>query len=143
MVLSKREGLVEIDKLIHPGSQLSEDAIFALKKQEHDYLIARVGLQGTLWGAWACLIVIGLIILSPWLINKTVVDGWQVVAIVAIMMGAVVFYGTFIFKRALTASGTFGKSVFTVATPVETEEKKEVAAKAAASKIQPPLPPMD
>jgi hypothetical protein len=30
----------------------------ALAKLEHDHQLARLGLQGTLWGAWAALIAI-------------------------------------------------------------------------------------
>jgi len=72
-----------------------------LKAQEHDYLIARVGLQGTLLGAFGCLVIIGLIVASPAFIAHPVIEGWQIVTIVLAMVGAIVFYGTFIFKRAL------------------------------------------
>lgn len=115
--MSEREGLIDVDKLIQPGRELSEDTVLLLKKQEHDYLIARVGLQGTLWGAWACLIVIALIVLSPTFTARNVVEGWQVVTIVVAMVSAIVFYGTFIFKRALTAGGNIGNTAFSVVTP--------------------------
>jgi len=36
--------------LLQPGRGLSEETVILLKKQEQDYLIARVGLQGILWG---------------------------------------------------------------------------------------------
>ena len=72
-----REGLSELQHLIQPGRELSEEAITRMKKQEHDYLIARIGLQGTLWGAWACLIVIVLIVVSPTFTSRNVVEGWK------------------------------------------------------------------
>jgi hypothetical protein len=115
--MSAREGLIDVEKLIQPGRELSEETVLLLKKQEHDYLIARIGLQGTLWGAWACLIVIVLIVISPSFTTRNVVEGWQIVTIVIAMVSAIVFYGTFIFKRALTATGTIGKTAFSVATP--------------------------
>jgi hypothetical protein len=114
--MTEREGLI-VDKLIQPGRELSEETIILLQKQEHDYLIARVGLQGTLWGACGCLIVIVLIVGSQSLMAQNVIEGWQIVTIVATMVGAIVFYGTFIFKGALTATGAFGKTAFSVATP--------------------------
>jgi hypothetical protein len=115
--MSGREGLIEADKLISPGRELSEETILLLKKQEYDYLIARVGLQGTLWGAWACLAVIGLIIVSPIFATRNIVEGWQIVTIVVTMVGAIVFYGTFIFKRALNATGAIGTTRFSVTAP--------------------------
>ena len=123
--MGEREGLIELDKLIQPGRQLSEEAIIILKKQEHDYLIARIGQQGTLWGAWACLIVIVLIVISPAFTTRNVVEGWQIVTIVVAMVAAIVFYGTFVFKRALTATGTVGQTAFTVATPQILEQVKK------------------
>ncbi len=115
--MSKREGLIEADQLLQPGRELSEDAIIRLKKQEHDYLIARIGLQGTLWGAWACLIVIVLIVISPAFTTRKVVEGWEVVAIVIAMVSSIVFYGTFIFKRALNVTGDFARMKFGALTP--------------------------
>ena len=44
--MAAREGLIDVDKLIQPGRELSEETVILLKKQEHDYLIARIGLQG-------------------------------------------------------------------------------------------------
>jgi hypothetical protein len=115
--MSKREGLIEAEQLIQPGRELSEDAIIRLKKQEHDYLIARVGLQGTLWGAWACLIVIVLIVVSPAFTTRNVVEGWEIVAIVVAMVGSIVFYGTFIFQRALNVIGDLKTMKFGAETP--------------------------
>jgi hypothetical protein len=112
--MAAREGLIDVDKLIQPGRELSEETILLLKKQEHDYLIARIGLQGTLWGAWACLIVIVLLVVWPAFAPRNVVEGWEIVTIVIAMVGAIVFYGTFIFKRALTATAKMGEMDFSV-----------------------------
>ena len=114
--MAEREGLIEFEKLIRSGQELSEETVLLLKKQEHDYLIARVGLQGTLWGAWACLVVILLIVLSPAFTARSILEGWQVVAVVGIMVCAIVFYGTFIFKRALTGKATIGDTVISLET---------------------------
>jgi hypothetical protein len=110
--MSEREGLIKTGELIQPGQTLSEDAIVRLKKQELDYLIARVGLQGTLWGAWACLVVIVLIVLSPTFTERNIIEGWEIVAIVAVMVVSIVFYGAFIFDRALTTSAKMGPNEF-------------------------------
>src|SRR5438477_13181906 len=48
--MAYKEGLIDVDKLLQPGRELSEQTVILLKKQEHDFLIARIGLQGTLWG---------------------------------------------------------------------------------------------
>src|SRR5580704_11438703 len=114
--MAEREGLIEIDKLIHPGQEVSEETVLLLKKQEHDYLIARIGLQGTLWGAWGCLIVIVLIVISPAFTTRNILEGWQIVAMTGIMVSAIVFYGTFIFKRALTGTATIGGMVISLET---------------------------
>jgi len=47
--MAYKEGLIDVDKLLQPGRELSEQTVILLKKQEHDFLIARIGLQGTLW----------------------------------------------------------------------------------------------
>jgi hypothetical protein len=64
-----REGLLDSRLVISKGRQLSEETIIALKKLERDYLVARLGLKGTLTGACGCLIVIVIIIVSPMLIT--------------------------------------------------------------------------
>jgi hypothetical protein len=99
-----REGLLDSRLLISEGRQLSEETIIALKKLERDYLVAQLGLKGTLTGACGCLIVIVLIIVSPMFIARNLVGGWQVVAIVVSMVVSVVLYGAFIFERSLTMS---------------------------------------
>ena len=45
-----RERLIENNRYIADGREISELAIVQIKKLEHDYLIARLGLQGTLRG---------------------------------------------------------------------------------------------
>jgi hypothetical protein len=112
--MSGREGLIKTDELIELAKTLDGAAIVQLKKQELDYLIARVGLQGTLWGAWACLIAIVMIVVSPTFTSRSLLDGWQLVAIVAVMVISVVFYGAFIFQRALKADGSVGSSRFSL-----------------------------
>jgi hypothetical protein len=102
---SEREGLLQLDVLVREKQDiLSDETILLLQKQEHDYLIARVGLQGTLWGAWACCAALVLIVVSSGFSSEHIVSGWQIVAIVGAMVLAIVYYGTFIFKRALNTS---------------------------------------
>lgn len=99
---SEREGLLQLDVLVREKQAiLSDEAILLLQKQEHDYLIARVGLQGTLWGAWACCAALVLIVVASGFSSEHIISGWQIVAIVGAMVLAIVYYGTFIFKRAL------------------------------------------
>jgi hypothetical protein len=125
--MSEREGLIKTDELIELAKTLDEAAIVQLKKQELDYLIARVGLQGTLWGAWACLIVVTLIVLSPTFTSRNIIEGWQIVAIVGVMVVSVVFYGAFIFQRALKADGAVGSTKFSLGTATITGKARAAA----------------
>ena len=90
--------------------RISEDAYIALKKLEYDHALARVGLQGTLWGAWAALFTLLVIVLMPVFSSKTVVDGWKVVALVAVFVIPVMFYGSFVFSHALKISAKIDKT---------------------------------
>lgn len=80
---------------------LSEQAIVELKKLEYDHLLASKGLNGTLYGACASLLAIIALIFAPTITQRDIVTGWQLVCIVGFLGGAVVFYGAFIFNRAL------------------------------------------
>jgi hypothetical protein len=80
---------------------LSEQAVIQLQKLEYDHLLASKGLNGTLYGAWASLFAIIVLIFAPMVTERDIVTGWQLVAIVGFLAGAVVFYGAFIFNRAL------------------------------------------
>jgi hypothetical protein len=131
--MAEREGLIKTDELIELTKTVSEEGIVQLKKQELDYLVARVGLQGTLWGAWACLVVIVLIVLSPTFTSRNIIEGWQTVAIVAVMVVSVVFYGAFIFQRALKAGGRFGSTDFSLETPLTAKVPKPMPKSASAS----------
>src|SRR3954453_7052377 len=102
----EREGLLDNTKLIQDGRELSEEAIISLKKLEYDYLIARVGLQGTLWGTWAALAALVIIVLSPMFTTRNVVSGSGLVVIVVVMVVAIVAYGAFIFDRALSVTAS-------------------------------------
>jgi hypothetical protein len=99
--MSKSEGLIDGDKLIPPGTNLSEPTIIRLKKQELDYLLAHSCLRGTLAGALLCLLVIALIVASPTFTTRNIIQGWEIVAIVIAMIVSIVIYGVFIFNRAL------------------------------------------
>ena len=83
---------------------LSEQAQIAFKKLEYDHLIGRLALRGTLWGAWAALFTIVLIVFAPIVTKKDIVDGWQLVSIVGLVVVAVVAYGAYVFNRALNVS---------------------------------------
>lgn len=76
----------------------------ALAKLEYDYQIARLGLQGTLWGAWASLIAIVAIVAVQVITERYVVQDWAFATMVATIVLSVTFYGAFIFDRALTIS---------------------------------------
>jgi hypothetical protein len=75
-----------------------------------DYQLARLGLQGTLWGAWASLIAIVAIVALQVATNRYVLQGWPLAAMVIAIVVAVTFYGSFIFNKALSISGNVSKS---------------------------------
>jgi hypothetical protein len=81
---------------------LSEQAIVELQRLDYNHQLASKGLNGTLFGACASVLAILVLIFAPAITGVQVVDGWQLVAIVAMLGAAVVFYGAFIFNRALS-----------------------------------------
>jgi hypothetical protein len=81
---------------------LSEQAIVELQKLDYNHQLAAKGLNGTLFGACASVLAILVLIFAPAVTGVHTVDGWQLVAIVALLGAAVVFYGAFIFNRALS-----------------------------------------
>jgi hypothetical protein len=89
---------------------LSEDAYIALRKLEYEHSLARLGLQGTLWGAWAILLTILAIAFTPIFSSKTIVQGMELVWLVAALVVPVVLYGGFIFHVALTISTRVDKA---------------------------------
>lgn len=97
-----------LDRLIAPGQELKDETIVRLRKLDNDYLLAKEGLKGTLLGAFACLFVIILIEVLPAFTPRHLVEGWQVVVIVGAMVASVVFYGAFIFDRALRVAAKVG-----------------------------------
>jgi hypothetical protein len=80
---------------------LSEDTIIRLKKLEYDHKTVRLGLQGTLWGAWASLLTLLVIILVPVYLGRPVLTGGQIVWAIGVFVVPIVAYGAFIFKSAL------------------------------------------
>jgi hypothetical protein len=82
----------------------------ALKKLEYDYLIARLGLQGTLWGAWASLVAIVAIVAVQVITERYIIQGWALAATVATIVVSVTAYGAFIFHSALTISVNIEKN---------------------------------
>lgn len=81
---------------------LSEQAIVELQRLDYNHQLASKGLNGTLFGACASVLAILVLIFAPAITGAHVVTGWQLVAIVALLGAAVVFYGAFIFNRALS-----------------------------------------
>jgi hypothetical protein len=81
---------------------LSEQAIVELRRLDYNHQLAAKGLNGTLFGACASVLAILVLIFAPAVTGAHTVDGWQLVAIVALLGAAVVFYGAFIFNRALS-----------------------------------------
>ena|SRR5438477_12660085 len=84
---------------------LSESTYLALRKLEYDHSLARLGLQGTLWGAWAALATIMVIVFMPVFSPIRVVEHWEIVGMVVAFVVPIVFYGAFIFSRALKVTG--------------------------------------
>ena len=81
---------------------LSEQAIVELQRLDYNHQLASKGLNGTLFGACASVLAILVLIFAPVVTGAHVVTGWQLVAIVALLGASVVFYGAFIFNRALS-----------------------------------------
>jgi hypothetical protein len=94
-------GATENETMDVKCDNLSEPAIIELQKLEYGHLLASKGLNGTLYGACASLVAIIALIFASLVTGREIVTGWQLVAIVGCLAGAVVFYGAFIFNRAL------------------------------------------
>jgi hypothetical protein len=101
-----------------PDTSMLCDA--AVAKLQYDNQLASLGLQGTLWGAWAALAAIFLIALVQVLFNRFVIQGWAFAGMVGAIVVPVALYGAFIFNRAITISGESGKDKqsITVSSPV-------------------------
>jgi hypothetical protein len=82
----------------------NDQTTIALKKLEYDYLIARLGLQGTLWGAWASLVAIVAVVGVQVITERYIIHGWALATMVAAIVVSVTAYGAFIFHSALTIS---------------------------------------
>jgi hypothetical protein len=80
-----------------------------LAKLYYDNQLARLGLQGTLWGAWASLFAIATIAVVQVVFDRYVIKDWAFFAMVTVIVTSVTFYGVFIFNRALTVSAEIGK----------------------------------
>src|SRR5262249_43991961 len=87
------------------GEKYSDDRTkIALTKLKYDHDLATLGLQGTLWGSWASLGAIVIIVVAQVMTERYVLQGWPLAATVAVITLAVTFYGAFIFDRALSVS---------------------------------------
>jgi hypothetical protein len=81
------------------------DREIALAKLQYDHQLARFGLGGTLYGAFASLCAIVVIDLAQIITGKYIVDGWAFAGMVAVIVIPITFYGAFIFNRALSIEG--------------------------------------
>jgi hypothetical protein len=93
-----------------PGKTSSdENTKVILAKLEYDHQLARLGLQGTLWGALASLAAIVTIVIAEVATERYVVQGLAFAAMVGLIVISVTAYGAFIFDRALTVSAKVDK----------------------------------
>ncbi len=93
------------------GERYSDDTTkVTLTKLKYDHELASLGLQGTLWGAWASLGAIVIIVVAQVITERYVLQGWPLTAMVAVVAGSVTFYGAFIFQRALNISAKVEKA---------------------------------
>jgi hypothetical protein len=93
-----------------PGETSSdENTKVMLAKLGYDHQIARLGLQGTLYGAWASLVAIVAIVIAQVATERYVVQGWAFATMVGLIVISVTAYGAFIFDRALTVSAKVDK----------------------------------
>jgi hypothetical protein len=88
---------------------LSEDAYIALQKLYYDHELARLGLQGTLWGAWASLLTIALVVLVPAFTIGAVIRGWEIVGLVLVFVVPILGYGAYIFGVTLNLAAKASK----------------------------------
>jgi hypothetical protein len=85
------------------------DNEIVLTKLQNDHQLARLGLQGTLFGAVAALIAIVIIVVIQVATGRYVIEGWAFAGMVAAIVIPVTFYGAFIFNRALSVSASVAK----------------------------------
>jgi hypothetical protein len=90
-------------------ASLDDRTQITLTKLRYDHEIARLGLQGTLWGAWASLAALVVIVIAQVMTERYVVQGWAFAVMAAVMAMSVTFYGAFIFDRALNISAKVEK----------------------------------
>ena len=90
----------------------NSDREIALAKLQFDHQLARFGLGGTLYGAFASLAAIVIIALAQIMTGRYVVEGWAFAGMVAVIVIPVTFYGAFIFNRALSVEGKIKGAAF-------------------------------
>jgi len=103
----------------------SEDYKLARAKLDLNHALARAGLRGTLFGAWATLIAIVLIVAIQTLTERYVLDGWPLASLAAVVVVSVIFMGGYIFSHAVKFGAQFGegsKGVFIGAKPASKSE---------------------
>ena len=87
----------------------SEEFRLARTKLELNHQLARLGLKGTLWGAWATLLAIVLIVAIQAYIERYILDGWPLAAFAAVVVVSAICYGAFIFNHTLKFSAKMDK----------------------------------
>jgi hypothetical protein len=80
------------------------DREIVLAKLDNDHKLARLGLQGTLYGACGSLIAIVAIAVIQVLTGRNIIEGWAFAFMVLFFVAPVALYGSFIFKRTLDIS---------------------------------------
>ena len=86
----------------------NEDRDIALARLKYDHDLAKEGLKGTLWGAWAALIAIVLITFMQIVYDRYVIKDWAFFGMVTIIAVAIMLYGAYIFKQAFRITTRYG-----------------------------------
>jgi hypothetical protein len=76
-----------------------------LAKHKLDYELARFGLGGTLYGSFAALLALVIIVLAQVITGRFVIEGWAFAAMASTIVIAVILYGAFIFNRFVSIEG--------------------------------------
>jgi hypothetical protein len=94
------------------GVDAEWDRKLVLEKMKLDHELARYGLRGTLFGTFAALATMVIIFIAQVSTARNVVEGWAFTGMVLGIVFAVVLYGAFIHKSALTLEGKIKDMTF-------------------------------
>lgn len=87
------------------GAEVSLDRELVSRRLELEYELAQTGLKGTLIAALAVMMMVTILVVVSSYTRVTILSGAQIVSLFGILLGAVVAYGAFVYKRLVTVFG--------------------------------------